>query len=279
MAQKGPAQTQHTALVTGGSSGIGEASVRALLAAGFRVYAAARRVEKMAELAEAGARAIALDVTDEGSIRSALNLIEEEAGGVDVLVNNAGYGSYGAVEDVPMEEARRQFDVNLFGLARLTQLVIPGMRQKGWGRIINVSSMGGKIYTPFGAWYHATKHALEGWSDALRLELKPFGIEVSVIEPGGIATPWGTIAAKNLKKTSEGGAYAEKASGVADRMHALYTGGRLSSPDVVARVIAKAAQVRRPKTRYAMGFSARPALFMRRFLPDRVFDRIIGSAV
>lgn len=272
-------QGQLTALVTGASSGIGEATARALLGAGFAVYAAARRVEKMSSLAEAGARTIALDVTDEGSIRSALNLIAEERGGVDVLVNNAGYGSYGAVEDVPLEEARRQFDVNLFGLARVTQLVIPGMREKRWGRIINVSSMGGKIYTPFGAWYHATKHALEGWSDALRLELKPYGIDVSVIEPGGIATPWGTIAAEHLKEASAAGAYAEHAGVVAERMQAMYTGGRLSSPDVVAGVIAKAARARRPRTRYAMGFGARPALFMRWLLPDRMFDRVIGSAM
>ena len=136
-------------------------------------------------LFQKGISIISLDITNEDSIFNCVSTILDKEGSLDVLVNNAGYGSYGAIEDVPMEEARRQFDVNIFGLARLTQLVIPGMRAKGYGKIVNISSMGGKIYTPFGGWYHATKHALEGWSDCLRIEVKPFGIDVVVVEPGG----------------------------------------------------------------------------------------------
>ncbi len=265
------------ALVTGASSGIGYETAVALLEAGATVYGAARRVEKMKELQDRGARILEMDVTEEDSVAAGVRKIVEEAGRIDILVNNAGYGSYGAVEDVPIDEAKRQFEVNIFGLARLTQLVLPGMRQNRYGKIVNISSMGGKIYTPFGAWYHATKHALEGWSDALRMEVAPFGIDVVIIEPGGITTPWGTISAENLRKTSGSGAYAEKANKTADGMTEMYTSGKLSEPAVVSKAILRAVTARRPKTRYAVGFMAKPAIFMRGLFSDRVFDRIISS--
>lgn len=266
-----------TALVTGASSGIGKETVKILLEEGATVYAAARRAEKMADLKAAGARVIPLDITQEGSLVSAVNQIAKESGSVDILVNNAGYGSYGAVEDVPLEEARRQFDVNIFGLARLTQLVLPGMRKNGYGKIVNISSIGGKIYTPLGAWYHATKHALEGFSDSLRFETAPFGIDVVVVEPGGVATEWGQIAVDNLRKTSAKGAYADLADRAAARTEKMYTSGNLSHPSVIAKVIRKAVTVGRPKTRYAAGSMAGFALFMRRWLSDRMFDRMIRS--
>ena len=266
-----------TALVTGASSGIGKETVKSLLEDGATVYAAARRVEKMTDLEAIGAHVIPLDVTEEGSLVAAVNQIAKESGSVDILVNNAGYGSYGAVEDVPLEEARRQFDVNIFGLARLTQLVLPGMRKNGYGKIVNISSIGGKIYTPFGAWYHATKHALEGFSDALRLETAPFGIDVVVVEPGGIDTEWGQIAVDNLRKTSAKGAYAKLASQTADNTEKLYAAGNLAHPSVIAKVIRKAVTVRCPKTRYAAGSMAGLALFMRRWLSDRMFDRMVRS--
>src|SRR5512139_4283396 len=174
------------ALVTGGSSGIGECTVRELLDAGFVVYAVARRVERMQALSEAGAHVFAMDVTDDDSMVAGVQRIIDEQGRIDVLVNNAGYGSYGAVEDVPIDEARRQFEVNVFGLARLTQLVTPHMRRRESGTIVNISSIGGKIYEPLGSWYHATKFAVEGLSDSLRVELKPHGIDVVIIEPGAI---------------------------------------------------------------------------------------------
>lgn len=265
------------ALITGASSGIGESAAVLLHRAGFKVYGAARRVEKMKSLEEKGISVISLDVTDEDSIVNCVNTITEKEGSIDVLVNNAGYGSYGAIEDVPMEEARRQFDVNMFGLARLTQLVLPGMREKRYGKIINVSSMGGKIYTPFGGWYHATKHALEGWSDCLRIEVKPFGIDVVIVEPGGIKTPWGIIAAENLKKTSGSGAYAVQANKTAESTVKTYSSNQLTEPEVIGKVILKAVTVRRPKTRYVKGFMAKPGIFMRKWFGDRFMDRVLKA--
>jgi NAD(P)-dependent dehydrogenase (short-subunit alcohol dehydrogenase family) len=269
--------TGKTALVTGGSSGIGKSTVELLLEAGAKVYAAARRVEKMKDLESRGAAIVQLDVTDEESMVSVVNSILEKEGSIDILVNNAGYGSYGAIEDVPLEEARRQFEVNIFGLARLTQLVLPKMRETRYGKIINISSMGGKIYTPFGGWYHATKHALEGFTDCLRIETQDFGIDSIIIEPGGITTDWGAIAADNLKKTSGSGAYADKAIATADGMAEMYASGRLSDPSVIAKVILKALTARKPKTRYAAGYMAKMSLFLRRWLSDRMFDRMIKS--
>src|SRR6185312_3578889 len=173
-----------TAFVTGASAGIGEATVRALLAAGYRVFAGARRLDRMADLAAVGATLIKLDLTDDASIVAAIEAIKSEAGRIDVLVNNAGYGSYGALEDVPLAEGRRQFEVNVFGLARLCQLALPMMRAQKSGKIVNVTSIGGKIWEPLGAWYHATKFAVEGLSDCLRVEVAPFGVDVIVVEPG-----------------------------------------------------------------------------------------------
>lgn len=265
-----------TALVTGASSGIGEATVEQLLTAGVTVYAAARRVEKMKNLESRGAKLVQMDVTDETSMTGGIDAILQQESAVDILINNAGYGSYGAVEDVPIDEARRQFEVNIFGLARLIQLVLPGMRANQYGKIVNISSMGGKIYTPFGGWYHATKHALEGLSDCLRWETKPFGIDVIIIEPGGIATPWGKIAAENLKKTSGSGAYADAANKAADGLAERYSSDQLSDPEVVADTILKSLTARRPKTRYAVGFGARPAIFLRWLLSDRLFDRVVN---
>jgi len=267
-----------TALVTGASSGIGKSTVELLLSNGATVYAAARRVEKMKDLEAMGAHLVEMDVTDEGSMVSGITSILEKEGSIDILINNAGYGSYGAIEDVSIDEARRQFEVNIFGLARLTQLVLPKMRQNHYGKIVNISSMGGKIYTPFGGWYHATKHALEGFSDCLRLETEPFGIDVVVVEPGGIATEWGTIAAENLKKTSGSGTYATTANKAASGMAERYSSGQLSEPEVIANVILKAVTAGKPKTRYAAGYMAKPSLFMRWLLPDRWFDRIIMRA-
>jgi short-subunit dehydrogenase len=265
------------ALVTGGSSGIGAETATALQNAGFSVYAAARRVDRMQELANAGTKTIALDVTDEASTTAAVEQIILTEGRIDVLVNNAGYGSYGALEDVPMSEARAQLDVNVFGLARLTQLVLSHMRARGSGTIVNISSMGGRLATPLGAWYHASKYAVEGMSDALRLELRPLGIDVVLIEPGSIRTEWGAIAADNLIATSGGGPYAAQASAVAERLRQSSTPqSRLSSPpSVVAKAVVRAATAKRPKTRYVVGFGARPLIALSRMLPDRLFDYVM----
>ena len=261
------------ALVTGASSGIGAATARRLARAGLTVYGAARRLDRLAELAADGVRAVELDVTSDDSMTAAVDHVLSEAGRIDVLVNNAGYGSYGAIEDVPMAEARRQIEVNLFGLARMIQLVVPGMRGRGGGTIVNITSIGGKITTPLGGWYHASKFAVEGLSDALRTELAPFGIDVVVIEPGGIATEWGDIAMESAKAASGDGAYAERVGAASTAMEGPIA-QRGSDPDVVARTIERAVTAGRPRTRYAVGFMAKPSLIARRVLPDRAMDWI-----
>ena len=266
------------ALVTGGSSGIGEATALALAETGYTVYAGARRVERMAHLKEHGIRPLAMDVTDEESLQSAVSQIIASEGRIDVLVNGAGYGSYGALEDVPLSEARSQFEVNVFGATRLTQLVLPTMREQRSGTIVNITSMGGKIYTPLGSWYHATKFALEAISDCLRMELKPFGINVVVIEPGGIQTEWGGIAAEKVRAVSGTGPYAPQGNAVAASLTSESTRRRSSSPELIGKTIAKAVTARRPRTRYAVGFGAKPMIFLHDVLPNRWFDGFILRA-
>lgn len=265
------------ALVTGASSGIGAMTAKELAKNGYTVYAAARRIDRMEELKKDGIRPISLDLTNEESMVQCVQQIRKEAGRIDVLVNNAGYGSYGAIEDVPMEEARRQFDVNLFGMARLIQLVTPAMRENHYGKIVNISSMGGKIWTRFGGWYHATKFAVEGFSDCLRMELAPFGIDVVVVEPGGIKTDWGIIAANHLKETSKGGAYELYAKKAADGMIKNYSGNMLTSPEVIARTVRKAVMKNRPCTRYLVGFMAKPMVLTQKLFGDRVYDWVIRN--
>ncbi|MBV9486750.1 MAG: SDR family NAD(P)-dependent oxidoreductase [Frankiaceae bacterium] len=268
-----------TALVTGASSGIGEATALRLKELGFTVYGAARRVERMTALADAGVKVLKMDVTDDASMVAGSEQIVAETGRIDVLVNNAGYGSYGALEDVPMDEAKYQFEVNIFGLARLTQLVLPHMRAQGDGYIVNVSSVGGKIWEPLGAWYHATKYAVEGLSNSLRVEVKPFGIKVVVIEPGAIATEWSAIAADGLVKTSGHTAYAEQARDSAAILNFTDGNPRLASPpSVVAKAIGRAVSRRRPRVRYAVGGGAKPVLLLLAVLPDRGFDAAVSWA-
>ena len=268
---------KQVAFVTGASSGIGAATVRALLQQGWNVYAGARRVDRMRELADAGATILALDVGDDASMIAAINAIKNGAGRLDALVNNAGYGSYGSLEDVPLAEGRRQFEVNVFGLARLTQLVLPMMRARGRGRIVNVSSIGGKMYEPFGSWYHATKFAVEGMSDCLRMELAPFGIDVVVIEPGAIKTEWTGIARENLLKYSGDTAYRDGAQQHARMFAAADTSSMGSPPEVVAATIVKSLLATRPKTRYATGGGARFILMLRSLLSDRGFDALMRT--
>ncbi len=264
-----------TALVTGASSGIGEAIVKRLLAKGYRVFAGARRIDRMADLGHAGATLLSLDVTDDASMVAAIEAVKAVSGRLDVLVNNAGYGSYGSLEEVPIDEGRRQFEVNVFGLARLTQLALPLMRTQGAGAIVNISSMGGKIYEPFGSWYHATKFAVEGMSDSLRLELAPFGIRVIVVEPGAIRSEWAGIARDNLLKRSGEGPYARQAQAHARVLAAGDTAAMVSPPEVVACTVARVLASRRPRPRYASGGGARPMLFLRRIVSDRMFDTIL----
>lgn len=270
--------TTKTALVTGASSGIGEATARKLNGLGYTVYGAARRIDRLQRLSEDGIRPLAMDVTDDASMQAGMRRIIGDTGRIDVLVNNAGYGSYGALEDVDIDEGRRQFEVNVFGAIRLAQLALPHMREQGSGTIVNITSMGGKLHTPLGGWYHGTKFALEALSDCLRLEVAPFGIDVVVIEPGGIATEWGGIAADHLVETSSGGAYGKQADAVAQSLRSEANGDRNSPPTVIADAIGRAVTARRPKTRYAVGFGARPLIAARRLLSDRQFDALISRA-
>lgn len=263
------------AIITGASSGMGKSTAFELQQKGYKVYGMARRTEKMADLTAKGMEVLSLDLTNDESIVEAVNTVLEKEGRIDVLVNNAGYGSYGSVEEVSIEEAKRQFEVNIFGLARITQLVIPTMRKQKSGRIVNISSMGGKMYTPFGAWYHATKYALEGWSDCLRIELKQFGIDVAIVEPGGIQTEWGDIAMDGLKKTSGSGPYAAMVNKMIASSDKNKT--KLTPVDVLGKEIAKAASEKNPKTRYLKGYLAKPLVRMRKWLGDRTFDKLLLS--
>jgi len=263
------------AVVTGASSGIGEATVKKFLQEGYVVYAAARRLDRMAGLGDLGAKPISLDLTDDASIVAAVERIRTEAGRLDVLVNNAGYGSYGAVEDVPLDEARRQFEVNLFGAARLIQLALPMMRAQKSGKIVNVTSIGGKGWEPFGAWYHSTKFALEGLSDCLRVELKPFGIDVIVIEPGAIKTEWTGIATESLLARSGGTAYGPFARRHAAMFDKAGDSSLPSPPEDVAGIIFRSVATSRPRTRYAAAGGARFFLFLNRVLSDRMQDKLM----
>jgi NAD(P)-dependent dehydrogenase (short-subunit alcohol dehydrogenase family) len=270
--------TVKVALITGASSGIGDATARRLAQLGYIVYAVARRVDRMTALKERGIRTEPADVTDDAALVALVDKIISETGRIDVLVNNAGYGSYGALEDVPIAEARRQFDVNVFGLARLTQLVLPHMRAQRDGYIVNISSVGGKIWEPLGSWYHAAKFAVEGLSDSLRAEVAQFGIKVIVIEPGAIRTEWAAISADNLDAASAGTPYRDQARFVSGTLRATDKSRLTSGPAIVADAIGKAVQNPRPRTRYAVGGGARSILFAQRVLTDRGFDRLIRTS-
>jgi short-subunit dehydrogenase len=263
------------ALVTGASSGIGKETAKLLVQKGYTVYGAARRLEKMSDLKESGISLMEMDVTNDSSMVKGVNEILQNESRIDLLVNNAGYGSYGALEDVPISEAKYQFEVNIFGLARLTQLVLPTMRKQHSGTIINVSSIGGSIGEPHGSWYHATKFAVEGLSDSLRMELKQFGINVVIIKPGAIITEWAGISRENLIKVSGNTDYKTLANRHAKMLASADKFG--SKPIIVAKTIVKAAIAKRPKTRYATGGGAKIILFLRKILSDKMFDRVVLS--
>jgi NAD(P)-dependent dehydrogenase (short-subunit alcohol dehydrogenase family) len=269
---------QKVILITGASSGIGFDAAQALAARGHRVYAAARRINNMEPLKASGIVTIKMDVTDEQSMVAGVKEVLDAEGHIDVLINNAGYGFFGAVENVPMEEARRQQEVNVFGLARLCQLVLPSMRAQHWGRIINLSSVAGRTVIYFGGWYHVSKYSVEALSDAMRMELKPFGIDVVKIEPGAIKTDWGLIAADHLRVSSEGTPYEEEGSRWANTMRWAYSSKYLSSPKVITRAILRAVDSRRPRTRYCTGRFARLMLFFHALLPARWWDAIMRSS-
>jgi short-subunit dehydrogenase len=262
-------------LITGCSSGIGKSTAERLARNGHTVYATARRLDSIRDLEAAGCRLLELDVTDDASMTAAVKVVEDEEGAVGVLVNNAGYSQSGAVESVPMDAVRRQFETNVFGLVRMSQLVLPGMRRQRWGRIVNISSMGGKVVFPGGGFYHGTKFAVEAISDALRFEVKGFGVGVTIIEPGLIKTEFGTAAVSSLEPATDGdGPYAHFNNSVGATTAGAYEGGlsRLGAgPEAVAKAIERA--IKRPKARIPVTASARVIMGLRRVMPDAMWDR------
>jgi NAD(P)-dependent dehydrogenase (short-subunit alcohol dehydrogenase family) len=271
-------------LITGCSSGIGEETARRLAAKGWTVYATARNPDSIAGLAEAGCKTLPLDVNDEDSMRAAVAAVEDAEGTVGALVNNAGYSQSGALETLPMERLRSQFETNVFGLVRMCQLVLPGMRKAGRGRIVNLSSMGGRLTFPGGGAYHATKYAVEALSDALRWEVRGFGVRVVIVEPGLIVTRFGDTAAGSIAAdaTADDGSdpYARFNATVGAATKAIYEGPmrRLGGgPDAVAKVIERAIASRNPRPRYKVTASARLAIAQRRMLPDRAWDAVLRT--
>ena len=280
--RNGSRWTSRAALITGCSSGIGRATAERLAKKGWTVYATARNVEAIAQLREHGCRLLPLDVTDEGSMRRTVEEVERVEGAVGVLINNAGYSQSGAVEDVPMEKLRRQFETNVFGLVRMCQLVLPGMRGQGFGRIVNLSSMGGRLTFPGGGFYHASKYAVEAISDALRFEVRGFGVEVVVIEPGLIRTGFAETAVSSMgdpAKPSNNGPYAGFDAGVARATRENYERGPLAKlgggPEAVAETIERAISTARPRTRYTVTPSAKLLISARKLLPDRAWDGLL----
>jgi short-subunit dehydrogenase len=264
-------------LVTGASSGIGHATALELVKAGYIVYGVARRVEKMEDIRAAGGHALPMNITSEADIQRVVQTIVNQQGHIDVLINNAGIGLHGSIEDTSLDQAHNLFEVNLFSVARLTQLVLPHMRQQKSGTIINVSSIGGEIAMPLGAWYYASKHALEAFSDTLREEVQQFGINVVVLQPGIIKTEFEKETAQELRTISGHGAYAKYAEAMAQRAETALggTNTKASDPSVVAKTIRQIIESPAPKPRYAVGYVAGTLLFLNRILPDRLFDRMM----
>jgi NAD(P)-dependent dehydrogenase (short-subunit alcohol dehydrogenase family) len=275
-----PQPVSKAVLITGCSTGIGRATAERLASRGWNVYATARKPESIADLKSRGCKTLALDVCDDASIRAAVDTVEKVEGAVGVLINNAGYGLEGAFEEVPMAEIRRQFETNVFGLIAMTKLVLPAMRSQRWGRVVNLSSMGGKLTFPGGAYYHATKHAVEALSDALRFEVKGFGIDVIVIEPGPIKTRFGDTAVGSIAMP-QNSPYASFNTVLERQIREAYEGGPMARfaapPEAVADVIEKAISATTPRTRYKVTIAARILMGLRRWLPDRAFDAFLRT--
>lgn len=269
------------ALVTGASSGIGYDTAIRLVKAGYMVYGAARRTDLLGKLAAWGAKGISLDITNQESIKNCVEEIIKAEGRIDLLVNNAGYGLGGSIEDVPLEEAKNQFEVNVFGLAQISRLVLPYMRKQGEGRIINISSMAGRFSSPFLGWYHASKYCVEALSDALRLEVMDFGVKVILIEPGLIQTNWGKIAADNIKKYSGESDYSKNASSAAKFYEENYNpqNKKASDPSIISKTVVKAATAKNPKVRYLIGTYAKPFVFFKNLFSDKFYDKVMKKVL
>jgi NADP-dependent 3-hydroxy acid dehydrogenase YdfG len=263
------------ALVTGASSGIGKATAMQLIADGYTVYSGARRVEKMQDIKKKGGYVLHLDITDEASRENFVNSAIQNEGRIDVLVNNAGYGHFGTMEDSSIEIGKAMFETNLFGLVRMMQLVIPTMREQRVGTVVNMSSIGGKMTTPFSGWYQSTKYAIECVSDATRMEVEQFGINIVIIEPGLIETEFFSLAAPAIQKISGNGIYKKSAKRMLKEMEVTYADA--SPPSVIAETISKALKANKPKTRYVAGEQAKVTLLAKRLLSDRMFDNMVRN--
>ncbi len=266
-----------TVLVTGASAGIGKATAIYLAKNGYNVYGGARRTEKMQNLETYGIKPISLDITEEKSLVGCVEQIMKETGSIDVLINNAGSGYYGALEDMPMSDAKYQMEVNVFGAARLIQLVLPAMRKNNYGKIVNLSSVGGKVTLPMGVWYHASKFAIEGLSDALRKEVKPFGIDVILIEPGGTKSEMTGLGTEYMSRVSGNTAYGALAKGVINMYAAVEKNA--ADPIVIAKLIRQSIEATHPKTRYVGAAGAKMMLFLRKIMSDKMFDKMIMNQI
>ena len=262
-------------LVTGASAGIGREAAILLARKGHAVHAGARRLDRLEELNEYGIVPVEMDVTRSDDNERAVSRIIEREGRIDVLINNAGFGLYGPVEEIPLDDARYQFEVNLFGLAHLTQLALPHMRAQRSGRIINVSSVVGKIFVPLGAWYVATKHALEGWSDCLRLEAAPFNIDVVLVEPGAIKTEFFDVTRGRLEEYFDDAAYEAQFEPFLKMFEDPQARARSTEAHVLGEVLVEAATTLKPRRRYVRGHLARPALFIRKWLGDGAYEFLL----
>lgn len=264
---------KNVALITGASSGIGFDVALRLLEKGYTVYAAARRTELMEEIVQKGGNSIYLDLKNDSSITACVNEILKKEGKIDLLINNAGYGLGGSLEDIPLEKAKQQFEVNVFGMFRIIQLVLPSMRNQKSGKIINVSSMAARFSTPFTGWYHASKYSVEALSDALRLEVKEFGIKVVIVEPGLIKTNWGIIHSDNINKYSSSSAYARHSKDVSDYFRNSYTKSKfITKPETISKLIVKIAFKKNPRPRYLKGKNAHIYIFIKSVLPASIYD-------
>ncbi len=266
---------QKIIVITGASQGMGKETAKLLISKGHKVYALARRIDKMKDLQEMGGIPIQMDITNSGDIQEAVDTIIQKETKIDILFNNAGLTLNGAVEDITLKEARYHFEVNLFGLATITQKVIPFMRKARSGMIINTTSVGGKMYSPLGAWYHASKHALEGWSDCLRIELSQFNIKVVILEPGAIESEFGDQLKSQLTRNPNKSPYTTTAQSIITSGESL----KRSPRSLIAKTVHDIINNSEPKTRYAIGNLAKPLIWMRVYLGDRIFDKLIMSQI
>ncbi|MBO5607963.1 MAG: SDR family NAD(P)-dependent oxidoreductase [Treponema sp.] len=269
-------------IITGASSGIGYESAKLLAQSGYKVYGGARRVDRMEDLKQYGVVPLSLDVTDQASAEAAVKTVMDAEGRIDVLFNNAGYGSYGAIETVPLEEAQKQIDVNVMGVARMSQLVAPIMRAQKSGRIIITSSVGGRVTSYLGGWYHVSKWAVESLGNSLRQDLKPFGIYVSILEPSGVKTEWGAITADHLEEAGKGTAYEAISKQVADYYRQMYNGEpgmMMNTQENLAKLVKKIVEADKPKSRYQDSMTGKMSILMGRMMSDKFMDNMMMNTV